>query len=100
MAEEQQQQHQEKTEQPTAKRLRDARRRGQIARSRELTMTIVMVAGAILVYLAGSNLVQSIGDILVNGLRFDARQMIEGPSIAARFGEAGLAAVFALVHVY
>jgi flagellar biosynthetic protein FlhB len=100
MAEEQQQQHQEKTEQPTAKRLRDARRRGQIARSRELTMTIVMVAGAILVYLAGSNLVQSIAEIVVRGLSFDARQMIEGPSIAARFAETGLAAVGALVPLF
>lgn len=37
---------QERTEQPTAKRLQDARRRGQVARSRELNMTLIMLAGA------------------------------------------------------
>jgi flagellar biosynthetic protein FlhB len=95
-----QQQHQEKTEQPTAKRLRDARKRGQIARSKELTMTVVMVAGAILVYAAGSNLVQSVGEIVVRGLSFDARQMVEGPSIAESFAEAGLAALFALIPLF
>ncbi len=39
-------QHQERTEQPTQKRLEDARKRGQIPRSRELNMTAVMLAGA------------------------------------------------------
>ncbi|MDH5632766.1 MAG: flagellar biosynthesis protein FlhB [Gammaproteobacteria bacterium] len=34
---------QERTEQPTPKRLEDARKKGQVARSRELTMTIVLL---------------------------------------------------------
>lgn len=38
-----QQQSGEKTEQPTAKRLRDARRKGQVARSQELVTTISLV---------------------------------------------------------
>ena len=36
----------DRTEQPTSKRLDDARRRGQVPRSRELTMTLVVLAGA------------------------------------------------------
>ncbi|MDH3420469.1 MAG: EscU/YscU/HrcU family type III secretion system export apparatus switch protein, partial [Gammaproteobacteria bacterium] len=36
----------QRTEQPTEKRLRDARERGQIPRSRELSMALVMLAGA------------------------------------------------------
>ena len=39
-------QDQEKTEQPTQKRLDEARAKGNVPRSRELTMTAVMLAGA------------------------------------------------------
>lgn len=39
-------QDQERTEQPTQKRLDDARQKGNVPRSRELTMTAVMLAGA------------------------------------------------------
>ena len=38
---------QDRTEEPTAKRLEDARKRGQVARSRELNMMAVMLAGAV-----------------------------------------------------
>lgn len=37
----------DRTEQPTPKRLQDARKRGQVARSRELNMMVVMLAGAV-----------------------------------------------------
>ncbi len=36
----------ERTEQPTAKRLQDARDKGQVPRSRELVTTAVMLAGS------------------------------------------------------
>ena len=38
---------QERTEQPTAKRLEDARRKGQVPRSRELNTMTVTLAGAV-----------------------------------------------------
>ena len=37
---------QEKTEQPTSKRLRDAKEKGDIARSKELATTILLLAAA------------------------------------------------------
>lgn len=49
MAEEQQ--GQERTEQPTAKRLTEARKKGQVARSRELNTLLVMLASAIALWL-------------------------------------------------
>ena len=39
-------QQQDRTEQATPKRLEDARKKGDVPRSRELTMTCVMIAGA------------------------------------------------------
>ena len=51
MAEEQ---AQEKTEEPTAKKLKDAREKGQIARSKELATTLVLVASAFALISIGS----------------------------------------------
>lgn len=46
---------QEKTEEPTAKRLDDAKKKGQIARSKELnTMAITLIGGMALVAMSGS----------------------------------------------
>ncbi|MCW9052023.1 MAG: EscU/YscU/HrcU family type III secretion system export apparatus switch protein, partial [Motiliproteus sp.] len=43
---------QEKSEEPTAKRLQDAREKGDVARSKELTTTVLLLAaaGGILVF--------------------------------------------------
>lgn len=52
----------ERTEQATPKRLREAREKGQIARSRELTTFSLMFASCIGIYLTGNNIVESILD--------------------------------------
>ena len=66
MAEDQAQQ--DRTEQATPKRREDARRKGDVPRSRELTMTGVMLSGATALLLmsgsAGTEFVDAIGDAL------------------------------------
>ena len=42
---------QERSEQPTAKRLTEARKKGQVARSRELNTLLVMLASALALWL-------------------------------------------------
>lgn len=54
---------QEKTEQPTEKRKKDAREKGQVARSRELSMAVVMMAGALSLLLLGGGIVQALMDV-------------------------------------
>lgn len=44
----------EKTEQPTDKRLREARRKGQIAKSQDLSSALLMLAAVAVLWLAGS----------------------------------------------
>lgn len=95
-----QQQAQEKTEQPTAKRLQDARKKGQIARSKELTMTIVMLTGAAMMYLSGSGLITSVSEILVQGLSFDAETLDKGTALTGRFLDVMLEAVLALMPLF
>ena len=69
MAEEQQQQ--DKTEQPTPKRREDARKKGDVPRSRELTMTGVMLSGAASLLLLSGPLANQVGSTLTEAFRFD-----------------------------
>lgn len=75
MAEEQH--GQERSEQPTSKRLDEARKKGQVARSRELNTFLVVVGGLLFIWLTGDQLAASIfifmehlltpsGELLVN----------------------------------
>jgi flagellar biosynthesis protein FlhB len=43
----------EKTERPTEKRLRDARRKGQVSKSQDLTSALLMLAAVVVFWLAG-----------------------------------------------
>ena len=47
---------QEKTEQPTPKRLEEARKKGQIPRSRDLSTAAVMLVGGAALYLLGGQI--------------------------------------------
>ena len=66
MAEEQQ--GQERTEQPTAKRLNEARKKGQVARSRELNTLLVMLASAVALWLLSGTAMSGLTDIMSTAL--------------------------------
>jgi flagellar biosynthesis protein FlhB len=63
---------QERTEQPTEKRLREARERGQVARSRELSGAAVVGACALALILLGAVMAQHAAGWLAGALSFDA----------------------------
>ena len=54
----------ERTEQPTAKKLADARKKGQIARSKELGTMFVLVGSASAMFLVGSYLVDKLSQTM------------------------------------
>jgi len=54
----------EKTEEPTAKKLADARKKGQIARSKDLGTLFVLVGSAVALMIMGNALVESITVIM------------------------------------
>lgn len=60
--------NQERTEQATAKRLREARERGQVPRSRELTGALVMIGGATALLLMQRRLGGGLEGLLTDGL--------------------------------
>ncbi len=87
----------EKTEQPTPKRLQDARERGQVARSRELATFAGLLAGGAILLFTGSNLSASMVDLLSRSLRFDRREAFDSEAALARLFELPVDALMALL---
>lgn len=63
----------EKTEQPSLQRLEKAREEGQVARSRELTTFVLLLAGGAGLWLMGSTIAQKLVKVLRDGLTLDKR---------------------------
>jgi flagellar biosynthetic protein FlhB len=61
----------EKTEQPSQQRLDKAREEGQVARSRELTTFVLLMAGGAGLWLMGSTITQKLMKVLRDGLTLD-----------------------------
>ncbi len=61
----------EKTEQPTGRRLEQAREDGQVARSRELTTYVGLMAGGVGLWLMGSSLSQQLTKLMRDSLTLD-----------------------------
>ena len=74
------QQLQEKTERATPKREQDARKKGQIARSRELSTMGVTLSSAFVFVLFGDTMLRGISDVLVSGLS-PARALLADESL-------------------
>ena len=60
----------EKTEKPTAKKLADAAKEGDILQSKELSTAMVVMAGAVWLAVGGPMIMRALQDMLVQGLRF------------------------------
>lgn len=59
---------QEKTEQPTGKRLDDAREEGQVPRSRELNTTFILLAGGVGLLMFGKGLGEGLAEMMSGAL--------------------------------
>ena len=59
----------DRTEQPSSKRLEDARTRGEVPRSRELAMTAVVLAGAAVLLGGGSHFAEGLTGLFELGLK-------------------------------
>lgn len=69
----------DKTEEPTGKRLTEARQKGQIARSKELTLFVMMVGSACLFKLFGPAMGQSLMKIMEHSFQLN-REIIFDPA--------------------
>ena len=71
----------EKTEKATPKKRKEAREKGQVARSTDLQGAVVLIAGIIAIGSAGPGLVQRMGDVMRGAI-----EQISDPSIVSKQG--------------
>ena len=80
----------ERTEEPTAKRLEKAREDGQVVRSQELSVAAMMIGAALFMYLFGSYLLIRIGEIFARGFVFDRKDVFDSNLLPTTFGSHAL----------
>lgn len=80
---------QERTEQPTPKRLNEAREKGQIARSRELNTTAVLLTGAAGMLLLGDQLMNGLSKIMAQSLSLQRHILMDQASMLNLFAARG-----------
>jgi flagellar biosynthetic protein FlhB len=86
---------QERTEQATPKRREDARRRGQVARSRELNIAAVLLSASLVFLAARPYFAATLEDIMRRGLSFERAALDDPGTMVSAFGQAGLDALLA-----
>ncbi|MDJ0833271.1 MAG: flagellar biosynthesis protein FlhB [Gammaproteobacteria bacterium] len=79
---------QEKTEQPTPKKLREAKQQGQIPRSRELNSMSIMVIGASGLLLFGAFMLKSLSQMMSTGFSLTRAEILDKQTLFLRFEQA------------
>lgn len=79
---------QERTEEPTAKRQEDAKKKGQIARSRELNTMAVMLASAVAMVMLGKAMIFDLGELLKQHLHISRADIFDVGAMSRLFADA------------
>jgi len=90
----------ERTEEPSQRRLQEARERGQLPRSRELTNFATMIGGSAALVAIGGTVAAHLSQMMRRSLTIDANSLRTTDSMTASLGDAGLGAVTALLPVF
>lgn len=95
-----QEQAQERTEQPTPKRLQKAREKGQVPRSRELNTMAVMLAGAATMLMLGDSIMSGLRELLVQSMYRPDPELLLLADPAAELARSLLGAVWLLSPLF
>ena len=79
---------QEKTEQPTAKKLREAQQQGQVPISKELSTMSIMVLGATGMLLLGGSMLGSLSEMLTTSFTLSRVEILDTNTVFIRFEKA------------
>ncbi|MCB2426289.1 flagellar biosynthesis protein FlhB [Methylophaga pinxianii] len=74
---------QERTEAPSGKRLDDAREKGQVPRSQELSTVVVLIASAVAMLFVGESLISNLGEVMTQSFSL-TRKLIMDPHMMAQ----------------
>lgn len=91
---------QERTEQPTPKRQEDARKKGQIARSRELNTMAVMLVSAMAMVMLGQKLMTDLGELVKRHLIISRADIFDVNSMLRLFADAILDGLWLLTPIF
>lgn len=89
----------EKTLEPTEKRIREARERGEVARSRELGSAAVTIGTAAALLYAGRGIARQMAEILRDSLRIDRASLDDPGLMVSAMGHSTLQALSAITPI-
>jgi flagellar biosynthetic protein FlhB len=90
----------QRTEEPSQRRLQEARERGQVPRSRELATFAATFGGAAALVAGGTAVATRLAGALRRGLAIDPRMLADPDSMQLALGDAAHRAVLALMPVF
>jgi flagellar biosynthesis protein FlhB len=90
----------ERSEEPTAKRLEKARKDGQVARSQELSIAAMMILTAFFLYLFGGYFIGQLADVFASGFTFDRKAVFNHAFLAPAFGSQALDSILIVVPIF
>ena len=90
----------ERTEEPSQRRLQEARERGQVPRSRELTTFATMIGGSVALTVIGGSLTTRLSALMRSGLVVDARSLRDPQAMVDRLSDACISAASALLPLF
>jgi len=91
---------QEKTEEPTPKKLNEAREKGQVPRSRELSTVAALLAAAAAFIIIGDDMMNSLSQQLRHGLTLSREQVFDTKSLPTVFVNSVVEAVMTLLPFF
>jgi flagellar biosynthetic protein FlhB len=90
----------ERTEEPSQRRLQEARERGQVPRSRELTNCATMIGGSVALAAMGSALARGMSQMMRRGMTIDPLRLQDPQSMTSSLGEAVVTALWAGLPIF
>ena len=90
----------ERTEEPSQRRLQEARERGQVPRSRELMSFATMIGGSAALIATGSTLAARMSELMRRGMSLDAQSLVDPQSMLSALGRAAALAFLALLPIF
>ena len=90
----------ERTEEPTAKRLEKARSEGRVARSQELSVAAMLIGTAIFLYFMGGYFIKRIAELFASGFIFDRRIIFTEENSLGTFGSFAAESFIILIPIF
>ncbi len=88
---------QEKTEDPTPKRLKESREKGEIPRSKELNTTVLLMVSAAAVLAFGAQVISDLGQMMGGSFTLSREEAFDTKYLFINFGGAAIEALWSII---